>query len=253
MDTSNFPQFAPVGPEDDSSHLDEALSFNQKLLSYRKELMELENYKDNKQYELSKREMELRSAEIGLEKARIDLYSQSKRPAFVNGRFSLYEAVRAKSVDALVDDILVWNELAPDEHELTFIINSPGGSVIDGLALFDTLRMVASTGKRKIKTVATGYAASMGGILLQAGDRRVVTPNAWVMIHEVSTASWGTLSNIKDELEFSESLQDQIINLYMERVIMPESEFRQNFDRRDWWVDAKAAVNIGIADEIGYA
>src|SRR5690606_40252913 len=99
---------------------------------------------------------------------------------------------------------------------ITIKINSPGGSVFEGLALYDRLRALSALGHH-ITTVSYGMAASMGGILLQAGDTRLVAPNAWFLIHEVSTITWGNTSEIEDQIEFTRRLQDQLLEILASR------------------------------------
>jgi ATP-dependent Clp protease protease subunit len=131
------------------------------------------------------------------------------------------------------------------------IINSPGGSVIDGLALYDTLRFVSEESGREVTTVALGYAASMGGVLLQAGDVRLITPSSSVLIHEISSGSRGSTGRIKDHMEHVEMLTDRIVKILASRSTLTEDELREKWDRKDWWLTAEDVVRFGFADRIG--
>jgi ATP-dependent Clp endopeptidase proteolytic subunit ClpP len=251
---TDFPKFAPVQVPEDATfeEIKDALEFNNSVLSYTKSLVEAAELEDEKTLSRERRQIELEVARINLEEQRIKLLANEHRAGLGRGRFFLLDAVKDKTVDPLQKSIISWHEHADPSQELEFVINSPGGGVHDGFALFDTLRLVAADGRR-VKTIATGYAASMGGILLQAGDKRVVTPNAWVMVHEVSTVAWGKSHELRDEVEFIDRLEDQIIAIFMERCSLPEGEFRKRWGRRDWWVSPSEALNLGIADVIGYS
>lgn len=92
--------------------------------------------------------------------------------------------VDSANVNELIKQIMYLDSVSEND-EITLYINSPGGSVQDGLALYDALRLV----KAPIKTVATGMAASMGAVLFLAGDKREMLPHSKLMIHDPSFGS----------------------------------------------------------------
>lgn len=249
----DFPEFNPVSQEQELSEDTVAkLEYNQKLLTYRKEVLDLKKDSFSFDYDEEKRRIDLEQARIALEKSKIELYTNENRAFVSHGRFTLLDVVNGKSVDPLIKRITDWHSFAEKDKPLTFIINSPGGSVYDGMALFDTLKQVSHDG-REVRTVATGFAASMGGVLLQAGDRRIMTPNSYVMIHEVSSGDYGSTSQLRDTVEHMEALENHIVEIFLSRVKISRKRFLENWNRREWWLGSAEAVKVGIADEVGYA
>jgi ATP-dependent Clp protease protease subunit len=139
------------------------------------------------------------------------------------------------------------------KNPITIRISSPGGSVIDGLALYDFIEGIKASGIN-VRVVVLGIAASMAGVLLQAAsDRgRVVAPNARFLIHEIAGGTIGKLSDMEDETKLYKSLNEQLYDLLSRRSKMTRKEIELRAKRRDWWQSAKEALDAGFADEIGY-
>lgn len=133
---------------------------------------------------------------------------------------------------------------------LTIVFNSPGGSVIDGLALYDQIVELRKAG-HEITTIARGQAASMGGILLQAGDKRLIGANAHLLIHEVSNISSGKVSEMEEHLEITRRMQNRLVAILAERSTMSRNEIKKAWQKTDWWLDARQAVKLGFADKVG--
>jgi len=157
--------------------------------------------------------------------------------------------VNSGSVQYCVQSLTQWARRDPG-CDITIIFNSPGGSVIEGLALYDCISELKAKG-HTFTTMARGYAASMGGILLQAGDKRIVGPNAHILIHEVSSGAIGKTSEIKDELAFIERLQARCVAILAEKSTLTVQQIKRRWTKTDWWLDADEAVSLGFADEIG--
>ena len=132
---------------------------------------------------------------------------------------------------------------------MTIVFNSPGGEVTEGLALFDFIQELRSRG-HEIETISIGMAASMAGILLQAGDNRVMGKNAVILIHEVSSITYGGASSMADDLKFVEMLQDKILDILAERSTLTKRQIRNRWLRKDWWLDAETALKFGFIDSI---
>lgn len=130
-------------------------------------------------------------------------------------------------------------------------ISSPGGSLIDGLALFDYIQSLRADGIH-VTTNVLGMAASMAGILLQAGDKRVVGPNAHVLIHEASSGASGKLSELEDETKFIKRLNDRTFEILASRSSMKKATIELRAKRKDWWLAAEEVLQHKFADEIGY-
>ena len=128
------------------------------------------------------------------------------------------------------------------------IINSPGGSVTAGLAIYDA--MMAS--QCEIITVATGIAASMGAFLLSAGTKgkRYVTPSAMVMIHQPSAGTSGRVSDMEISVEHFIRVKQKLNGILAKNTQKSEKQIKRDSER-DFWLDAKEAVEYGIADKIG--
>ncbi|MBR5538851.1 MAG: ATP-dependent Clp protease proteolytic subunit [Clostridia bacterium] len=145
--------------------------------------------------------------------------------------------------------VLQINYLAAKSSEpIKIIINSPGGSVTAGLAIYDAMKAAQC----EIITVATGVAASMGAFLLSAGTKgkRYVTPSAKVMIHQPSAGTQGRVSDMEINVEHFIRVKQQLNSILAENTGKSEKQIKRDSER-DFWLDANAAVEYGIADRIG--
>lgn len=201
------------------------------------------------QLEIRRLRAQAEEAEIERDMARRE-FDEESATSERNRILNFFGSVNGASVAEAIVTLRYWSrrdQFAPVE----IVFNSPGGSVIDGLALYDELLDLRNKGC-KIKTVARGMAASMGGILLQAGDERVIGRNAHVLIHEVSTLGMGKLSEIEDEIKFTKGqLQDRLLDILVERSTMTKAQVQRRWKRRDWWLGAEEVVKLGFADRIG--
>jgi ATP-dependent Clp endopeptidase proteolytic subunit ClpP len=162
--------------------------------------------------------------------------------------YTFYAAVDADSVSTCMAELGQWSRRQPGSP-ITVIFNSPGGSVLDGLALFDYLRRLRTIG-HEVTTIALGRAASMGAVLLQAGSKRVVGENSFVLIHEVSNSSAGKVSEMEDGVEFTRRLQKRLLAILAERSTLTDQQIQRRWARKEWWLDASEAVAVGLADEV---
>jgi ATP-dependent Clp protease, protease subunit len=138
-----------------------------------------------------------------------------------------------------------------DTKPITVVINSSGGSVFSGFSIYDWTLGAIRDGA-VIDTKCIGYAASMGGILLQMGKTRTMTPNSHLMIHEASTFMRGGISAsiLKDQQVFSERLQERCLKLLAAKSNLTAEEIAAHSDRRDWWLDADEALAAGFIDQV---
>ena len=132
----------------------------------------------------------------------------------------------------------------PDK-DIWLYINSPGGSVTAGMAIFDTMQWV----KPDVATVAMGMAASMGQFLLSAGTpgKRYATPHARVMMHQPSGGIGGTASDIKIQAEQMLHIKKQMAALIAEHTGQPLEQIERDSDR-DRWFTAEEAKAYGFVD-----
>jgi ATP-dependent protease ClpP protease subunit len=112
-----------------------------------------------------------------------------------------------------------------------------------------------------ITTAARGYAASMGGILLQAGSKRVMGKEAYILIHEVSTWAGGKVGEIEDEYLFLKKISERVVGIFADRAKeagangtaskpITKAQIEKNWNRKDWWLDSAEALRLGIVDEL---
>ncbi|MEZ5103930.1 MAG: ATP-dependent Clp protease proteolytic subunit [Draconibacterium sp.] len=158
----------------------------------------------------------------------------------------LWGQVDDKSAKYVVERLLYLESIAP-KKEIQLIINSPGGYVTSGFAIYDAIRGISSP----VSTVCTGIAASMGAILLSAGTkgRRFVLPHARVMIHQPSGGAGGTAADIEiqmDEIIKTRNLGAQIL---AENCGQPVEKIMKDFNR-DHWMSAEESTEYGIVDGI---
>lgn len=167
-----------------------------------------------------------------------------------NGEFTFMETVNWDTIRSAMAAMKQISRRNPGKP-LTITLNSPGGSVIAGLALHDEIRDLAKRGSHHITTKCRGMAASMGGILLQAGDKRVIGAESMVLIHEVSSGTSGKVGDMEDDLAFSKGLWDRLSRILARRSKMTPEDIRKKAHKFDWWLSAEEALELGFADEIG--
>jgi len=161
-----------------------------------------------------------------------------------------------KSVTACMNQLDIWNRTDP-KGEATLIFTSPGGSVVDGMALWDYLAEFRANGNRLI-TVAQGMAASMAGILLQAGDVRVMGKESYLLIHQVQAGMMGSYGELQDRMKWLDMTQERILDIFAGRAsevtgktfAATRKYIKSNWSRTDWWIDSKEALNQGFVDEV---
>ncbi len=156
--------------------------------------------------------------------------------------------IEADPVEKAVKKLTKWSKANP-EADLEFLIHSPGGTMHHGWRLYDTLRHLSHQGHH-VTTVVRGEAASFGAVLFQAGDTRVMGAESWLMIHEPSGLSAGTLAERKNQIEDTDALAKQAYRVLARRARLSAKEIEQNVKNRDWYLSAKAAKAIGLVDII---
>lgn len=197
-------------------------------------------------------EEQLIEAKIGLvmaEREKLEREAAKRQAAADYARtFSFFAPVSDGSVNRAIYELDAWSREAPG-CDITLLINSPGGSVIDGLALYDFLQELKKRGHHII-TKGFGMCASMGGVLLQAGDERVMSPRALLLIHEVSAGAMGTTTQMEDKLKFIERLQSMCLDILADRATIKRATIKRNWKRKDWWLSAEEALKKGFIDRI---
>lgn len=162
--------------------------------------------------------------------------------------YTFYSGVTADSVQACIAELSVWSRRDPGEP-ITITFNSPGGSVLDGLALYDFLRQLRARGHH-LTAVALGRAGSMGAVILQAGDLRVMGAHAFLLLHEVSNQSTGKTSEMEDGIAFTRRQQQHLRAILAERSTLEAAQIQRRWSRREWWLDAREALALGLVDSV---
>lgn len=152
----------------------------------------------------------------------------------------------------LSDDTLkVWfgNELKQvyTPAPIRLFIDSPGGWVYHTLGLYDVIRNC----RTPVHTIALGLAASCAGVLLVAGHKRFAYPNSTILIHSVSSSLRGKSDELKDDLEETLRLNEIINGIFIKRTQLTLQQLQDKDKyKKDWWIPAREALNLGIIDEI---
>lgn len=204
--------------------------------------------------EARKLEAEALKAEFEAHKAQIDhekaLISRRKELSIdeENHLYRFSGSVGEASVRKCIMKLTEWHRLDP-KCEIEIVFSSPGGSIIDGFELFDFIQELRAGG-HKITTGSLGMAASMAGILLQAGDRRWIGHQSWMMIHRAAFGAIGKTYEVEDEVKLVKRIEDRILNIFTSRSKLSRQKLKRNWDRKDWWIDADECVKVGLVDEI---
>ncbi|WP_017776901.1 ATP-dependent Clp endopeptidase proteolytic subunit ClpP [Paraburkholderia kururiensis] len=171
-----------------------------------------------------------------------DIYSRLLRERIV----FLVGPVNEQSASLIVAQLLFLESENPDK-DICFYINSPGGSVYDGLAIYDTMQFI----KPDVSTLCTGFAASMGTFLLAAGHpgKRYALPNARIMIHQPSGGSQGTAADVEIQAKEVLYLRDQLDGVLAARTGQTLEQIRKDTDR-DNFMSASAAKAYGLIDDV---
>lgn len=200
----------------------------------------------------------LRRERAEAEKAEIELAvarDQERDRLVKTGRvriLNIFDAIIPPKTDQWIDALEHWGLRDPEEP-ITININSPGGSVTDGLALYDTIQRLRRKG-HVVTTRGMGLVASMAGVLLQGGDVRVMDKRAKLLIHEGSTSvrrgEQITAGDMEDMKFFGDMLRADILDILAERSTLTKRQIENRWKRRDWVLSADEALKLGFVDSV---
>ncbi|MDD3179772.1 MAG: ATP-dependent Clp protease proteolytic subunit [Opitutaceae bacterium] len=160
----------------------------------------------------------------------------------------LWGAVTDQAAKDLCEKLLYLEATAPGK-DITFYMNTPGGSITAGMAIYDTIRLISSP----VTIVVTGMAASMGSILLSAAKkgRRLVYPHARVLIHQplITGRMVGPATDINIQAKEMEKLRVELNHILAEASGQPIEKIAKDSDR-DFYLNAQEAIDYGLADRI---
>lgn len=171
-----------------------------------------------------------------------DIYSRllKDRIIFLSGEIDDYTA-------NIVVAQMIFLEAEDPDKDIQFYINSPGGSVTDGLMIYDTMKLI----KPDVQTICMGMAASMGSVLLAAGTKgkRCILPNAEVMIHQPLGGAQGQATEILIAAEHIKDTRTRLNQILADACNRPLEDLMRDTDR-DHWMTAQEALDYGIVDKI---
>lgn len=158
----------------------------------------------------------------------------------------LGEEVTEMTANVVVAQLLHLANENPDK-DIQLYINSPGGSVYDGLAIYDTMQYIAPD----VQTIGIGLQASMGAFLLSSGakGKRFVLPNARVMIHQPSSGTRGKVTDQEISLRESITLKERLATIMADNTGQKLDKIKADMER-DYWLSAADAVAYGLADKV---
>jgi ATP-dependent Clp protease protease subunit len=182
----------------------------------------------------------------------IEKTSQGERAMDIQSRLLrdriviLNDEVNHQTAGVIVAQMLYLESENPD-RDILFYINSPGGSVTDGLAILDTMQFI----KCDISTVVMGSACSMGSLLASSGTKgkRMMLAHARHMIHQVSSGSRGTAIDMKIQLEETLRLNRMLTEIYVQNTGKTYEQLEKDMSR-DYFMTAAESIQYGLADLI---
>jgi len=171
-----------------------------------------------------------------------DIYSRLLKDRIV----FLGDAVTDLTANIVIAQLL-FLESQDKTKDIKLYINSPGGSVTAGLAIYDTMQLI----KPDVATICVGMAASMGAVLLSAGQKgkRFCLPNSEVMIHQVMGGAEGQATDIKIRAEHILKMKDQLNRILAKHTGQKFEKVEKDADR-DYFMSAEEAVKYGLVDKI---
>jgi len=178
----------------------------------------------------------------GLGERSYDIYSR-----LLNDRIVfLADEVNDVTASLVVAQLLYLEAQDPDK-DISLYINSPGGSITAGMAIYDTMNFI----KCDVSTICIGMAASMGAFLLSAGakGKRYALPNSEIMIHQPLGGAQGQASDIKIQAEHILKIRKKLNQILSEKTGKSIEEIERDTDR-DNWLDAEAAREYGLIDKV---
>ena len=188
-------------------------------------------------------------AQIAAEQAQFDQRVAHASDSW-NHVYNFVGAVDKNSVFECQYALSRWHRMDPAKP-IEIVFHSPGGSVFDGMALFDYIQHVRRGGVT-INTSTRGMAASMGGILLQAGDYRTMGRESHILIHEIGSVVVGKLSAVKDEAAFMQRISDRVVDIFVERTggKLSARTIKSKWKKTDWWISSDEALALNLVDEV---
>lgn len=173
-----------------------------------------------------------------------DIYSRLLRDRII----MLHSDVNENSASVIVAQLLFLESENPDK-DISFFINSPGGSVTAGMSIYDTLQFI----KCEVSTIVMGQACSMGSLLAQAGapGKRLILPHARHMIHQPSGGARGQATDMEIQVKEILAMKKYLTDIYVKHNSANKTYQELATDmERDYFMSAEQAVEYGLADKV---
>ena len=160
----------------------------------------------------------------------------------------LHDQVNSATASVVVAQLLYLEGQDPDK-DIYLYINSPGGSVSDGMAIYDTMQYI----KCDVSTICVGLAASMGAFLLSSGakGKRIALPNADIMIHQPSAGTQGKVTDMESDVEHFLRIKQRLNKILAENTGKTPEQVKLDSER-DHWMTADEAQAYGLVDKVIY-
>lgn len=180
---------------------------------------------------------------------------------------TFFEEVKSSTVEAVIKEIMKINYDDQDYTEkcqqwardnnmpqtlvtltpINLILSTYGGSIYDGLALYDAIESSTTP----VEITCTGKIMSMGIIIALAGKVRKAHKNTTFMIHQASGQTWGTITDMEESMEEKRRVNETIFNIIKQKTRIPEEKLDEVMNyKRDWFITAEEALELGIITEI---
>lgn len=171
-----------------------------------------------------------------------DIYSRLLRERII----FLHDEVNEHTAGLIVAQML-FLQSEDAKKDIHFYINSPGGHVYDGLAIYDTMKFISND----VQTIGIGLQASMGAFLLSSGTKgkRFMLPNAKAMIHQPSSGARGKITDMEIDLKEGVALKHKLNLILAKNTGQPLKRIEKDSDR-DYWMTAEESVKYGLVDKI---
>ena len=213
-----------------------------------------------------RKKVELDTAEAAIAYRWKEREEQEKRASnYYHNILHFRAAVDYTSVGDVMKAIDVWRRIderkgiEPEEQKpIQIVFTSPGGDIIAGFVLYDYLQSLKREGHRVI-TGSYGMAASMAGILLQAGTERWIGKESWLMIHEASFGVVGKIGEVEDHTAWVKKIQERIVDIFATRANAAKPDrtvqqykalIRKKWHRADWWLSSDECLKLGFVDSV---
>lgn len=238
--------------EENSDRTKEEIKLDIEIKREKIKALEVERFKN--EAEVRKTLAEAQQEEVELARLKLDLSEaelRAKKKQSSDEENNLYRfntEVTCTSVKACMAKLTEWHRIDP-KSDIEIIFSSPGGSIIDGFELFDFIQHLRYEG-HSVTTGSLGYAASMAGILLQAGDKRWIGQQAWMMIHRAAFGAYGKTFEVEDEVKLVKRMEERILTIFTSRSKLTANKIKRNWERKDWWISADEALDLGLVDEV---